>query len=180
MVFLVDFVLLLFLAFGEEKKNLQMDFIVSDQQLVIFFSVFILAVVGIFVYIARDAILRKKTSYDSKDYESKKDKTYEKYHSDWQDDYEEFGKRSYIKGEEEFRDDQNDGEIPDYYSILGVSNTDSQETIKKRFRKLVKELHPDKTKEPEAEKKMAQINRAYEVLSDSELRKKYDQYRGKS
>lgn len=163
-------------VFAENKKNLQMDLVVSDQQLIMLFTIFILAIIGIFIYIARDAILRKKTSYDTKDFESKKDKSYEKYHSDWQDDYEEFGKRSHVKGEEYFKEALEDASLPDYYSILGISKAESQDGIKKRFRELVKEMHPDRTKDPESEKKMAQINRAYEVLSDSKLREKYDKY----
>jgi len=65
----------------------------------------------------------------------------------------------------------------DYYKILGVSRTAPEQEIKKAYRKLAQEWHPDKYKgedKEKAEKKMAQINLAYEVLSDEELRKKYD------
>lgn len=174
---ILEFFMVTFPAYAEGQKNLQMDLVVSDQQMIMLFAIFIIAVAAIFIYIARDAILRKKTSYDTKDYESKKDKLYEKYHSDWQDDYEEFGKRSRIKGDEELREMANNSNLPDFYQILGVEKTDSQEAIKKRFRQLVKESHPDRTKDPESEKKMAEINRAYEVLSDEKLRAKYDKYR---
>lgn len=67
----------------------------------------------------------------------------------------------------------------DYYKVLGVSRDADEATIKKAYRKATKEYHPDKahakgiTKE-DAEKKMAAVNEAYEVLSDSELRQRFD------
>lgn len=67
----------------------------------------------------------------------------------------------------------------DYYKVLGVSRDADERTIKRAYRNLVKLHHPDKsmsqgvTKE-EAEKKMASINEAYEVLSDPELKTRYD------
>lgn len=67
----------------------------------------------------------------------------------------------------------------DYYKVLGVSRDADENTIKKAYRKMTKEHHPDKavakgsTKE-EAEKKMAAINEAYEVLSDPELKARFD------
>ena len=65
----------------------------------------------------------------------------------------------------------------DYYKILGVSKTASEEDIKKAYRKLARKLHPDlNPKDKEAHKKFQQINEANEVLSDPEKRKKYDQY----
>ena len=72
---------------------------ISDEEKIILFSGFSIAVIGIFVFLARDIILRKKTSYDKQQHESKKDRTYEKYHSDWGDDYEEVGKRGNSKQE---------------------------------------------------------------------------------
>ena len=69
------------------EKKLQMELIVTDEQRIILFASFAIAVIGLFVYLARDIILRKKTSYDSTEFDSKNDKTYEKYHSDWSDDY---------------------------------------------------------------------------------------------
>ena len=62
----------------------------------------------------------------------------------------------------------------DYYDILGVARTASQEEIQKAFRKLARKYHPDVSKEPGAEEKFKQINEAYEVLKDPEKRKKYD------
>ena len=60
----------------------------------------------------------------------------------------------------------------DYYKVLGVKRTDSLATIKKAYRKMARENHPDKGGSQE---KMAQINEAWGVLGDEELRKRYDQ-----
>ncbi|MEK7158592.1 MAG: molecular chaperone DnaJ [Patescibacteria group bacterium] len=62
----------------------------------------------------------------------------------------------------------------DYYSILEVSRDASAEEIKKAFRKKAHELHPDKQGGDEA--KFKEVNAAYQVLSDSEKRKQYDQF----
>ena len=65
----------------------------------------------------------------------------------------------------------------DYYSILGIPKTASEEDIKKAYRKLARKHHPDlNPNDAEANKKFQQINEANEVLSDPEKRKKYDQY----
>lgn len=67
----------------------------------------------------------------------------------------------------------------DYYKVLNVPNDADDRTIKRQYRSLTKKFHPDKsaaqgvTKE-QAEKKMAAINEAYEVLSDPELRARFD------
>ncbi|MFO7923751.1 MAG: J domain-containing protein [Bacteroidales bacterium] len=63
----------------------------------------------------------------------------------------------------------------DYYSILGVSKNASQDDIKKAYRKLAVKYHPDKNKgDKKAEDKFKEISEAYEVLKDTEKRKKYD------
>ena len=64
----------------------------------------------------------------------------------------------------------------DYYEILGVGKNATGEEIKKAFRKLALEFHPDRNKSKGAEDKFKEINEAYQVLSDSEKRKSYDQF----
>lgn len=67
----------------------------------------------------------------------------------------------------------------DYYKVLGVSKDADEATIKKAYRKATKEFHPDKAmakgvSKDDAERKMASINEAYEVLSDPELKARFD------
>lgn len=65
----------------------------------------------------------------------------------------------------------------DYYEILGVSKSASADDIKKAYRKLAKQHHPDANQDdPKAQAKFAEITEAYDVLSDSEKRAKYDQF----
>src|SRR5690554_5029929 len=64
----------------------------------------------------------------------------------------------------------------DYYSILGVDRNATKEEIKKAFRKLAMQYHPDKNPSPEASEKFKLINQAYSVLSDDKKRASYDQY----
>lgn len=65
----------------------------------------------------------------------------------------------------------------DYYKVLGVDKSASQNDIKKAFRKLARKYHPDlNPNDPSAKDKFQEINEANEVLSDPEKRKKYDEY----
>lgn len=64
----------------------------------------------------------------------------------------------------------------DYYEVLGVNKSSTQSEIKKAYRKLAMKYHPDKNKEHDAEDKFKEINEAYEVLSDEQKRKQYDQF----
>lgn len=64
----------------------------------------------------------------------------------------------------------------DYYEVLRVSREASETEIKKAFRGLARELHPDVNKEPDAEERFKEAAEAYEVLSDAERRRTYDAY----
>jgi curved DNA-binding protein len=63
----------------------------------------------------------------------------------------------------------------DYYKTLGVAKDAGADEIKKAFRKLARKYHPDVSKEADAQQRMAEVNEAYNVLSDPEKRKAYDE-----
>ena len=64
----------------------------------------------------------------------------------------------------------------DYYEILGIPRRASEAEIKKAFRRLARELHPDVSEAPDAEERFRQVAEAYEVLSKRETRELYDRY----
>ncbi|KJH70021.1 molecular chaperone DnaJ [Aliterella atlantica] len=64
----------------------------------------------------------------------------------------------------------------DYYEILGVSRNADKEEIKSSYRRLARKYHPDVNKEAGAEDRFKEINRAYEVLSEPEMRDRYDRF----
>ena len=64
----------------------------------------------------------------------------------------------------------------DYYEVLGISRNNTEEEIRKAFRKKALEYHPDRNKSPDAETKFKEINEAYQVLSDPTKRAQYNQF----
>ena len=64
----------------------------------------------------------------------------------------------------------------DYYEALGVSKSASKDEIKKAYRKLAKEFHPDKNKDKGAEERFKEVQEAYDNLADPQKRQAYDQY----
>jgi len=152
----------------------------SESDQITIFAIAAIIIIGVLVFLARGSFTRKKTEYDVGEWESKKNRDYEKYHSEWMSDEVNFERTGKDKlSDEEFRESLLNENLPDYYAILQVSKDASQDEIKKQFRLLAKKWHPDKKQSNDAEEKMAQINMAYEVLSDHKRRKMYDQHLAK-
>ena len=149
----------------------------SESDQITIFAIAAIIIIGVLVFLARGSFTRKKTEYDVGEWESKKNRDYEKYHSEWMSDEISFERTGKDKlSDEEFRESLLNENLPDYYAILQISKNASQNEIKKQFRLLAKKWHPDKKQSNDAEEKMAQINMAYEVLSDHKRRKMYDQH----
>jgi len=156
---------------GNSANNL------SESDQITIFAIAAIIIIGVLVFLARGSFTRKKTEYDAGEWESKKNRDYEKYHSEWMSDEISFERTGKDKlSDEEFRESLLNENLPDYYAILQISKNASQNEIKKQFRILAKKWHPDKKQSNDAEEKMAQINMAYEVLSDHKRRKMYDQH----
>ncbi|MDP3064201.1 MAG: molecular chaperone DnaJ [Chloroflexota bacterium] len=64
----------------------------------------------------------------------------------------------------------------DYYAVLSVSRQAGEEEIRKAFRKLAMEYHPDRNKNPDAAERFKEVNEAYQVLTDPEKRARYDRF----
>ena len=150
------------------------EYYISQEDLILTFTIASVTVVLIFVYLARNIILRKKTKYDEVDLASKKDRDYEKYHSDWAQEEMSDSRKSTIDANE-LRDMHNNKSLPNYYQLLDLPDNASTIDIKNQYRKLAKQYHPDRNKNS-SEEKMADINKAYEVLSDKKLKTEYDKF----
>jgi len=152
------------------------EFYVSESDLYFTFSAAIIIIIGIFIFLARGTIFRRRSDYEKQEFESQKDRDYEKYHSDWSTE-EVFGDKAKNEHEsrKEFAELFKEKSLPNYYEILGVNVESNKDEIKNMYRKLAKEWHPDKRKE-NSEQKMAEINEAYETLSDEKLRREYDKF----
>ena len=149
----------------------------SESDQIIIFGFIGIIIVSVLIYLARHSIVKKKTDYDVGEWASKKNRDYEKYHSEWMSDEISFERKGKNKlSDEEFSKSLLNENLPDYYAILQVEKNTNQGEIKKQFRLLAKKWHPDKKQSSDAEEKMSQINMAYEVLSNPKRRKIYDQY----
>ena len=158
------------------KVDGAMENLSESDQMVIFASAAAI-IIAVLIFLARGSIFRKQTTYDTGEWESKKNRDYEKYHSEWMSDEISFERKGKSKlSDEDFRKSLLSENLPDYYATLQIQKTASQSEIKNQFRKLAKKWHPDRKQSSDAEEKMAKINMAYEVLSNPKRRKMFDQY----
>ena len=158
------------------KVDGALESLTESDQIIVFASAAAI-IISVLIFLARGSIFRKKNEYDTGEWESKKNRDYEKYHSEWMSDEISFERKGKNKlSDEDFRKSLLSKNIPDYYAILQIQKTASQNEIKSQFRSLAKKWHPDRKQSDDAEKKMTQINMAYEVLSNIKRRKMYDQH----
>jgi len=158
------------------KVDSTIESLTESEQMIVF-AIAAAIIISVLIFLARGSIFRKKNEYDTGEWESKKNRDYEKYHSEWMSDEISFERKGKNKlSDEDFRKSLLSKNLPDYYAILQIQKTASQDEIKSQFRSLAKKWHPDRKQSDDAEKKMAQINMAYEVLSNTKRRKMYDQH----
>ena len=133
------------------KVKSEIDSLAESDQLIVFASGAII-IISVLIFLARHSIFKKKTEYDSGDWASKKNRDYEKYHSEWMSDEISFERKGKNKlSDEEFRKSLSNENLPDYYAILRVQKNASQDEIKRQFRLLAKKWHPDKKQSDDAE-----------------------------
>ncbi len=109
-------------------------------------------------------ILGKERGWDEIDFENWK--------GDWDDVRETWSRIRH----QNYSKKQSQGDSNDFYEILGISRDYSIKEIKIHYRKLMLKFHPDRNNSNGAEEKCKKINEAYEILSDPEKKKNYDQY----
>ena len=158
------------------KVSSEINSLTVSGQVILFVSAAVI-IISVLIFLSRHSIFKKKTEYDTGNWASKKNRDYEKYHSEWMSDEISFERKGKNKlSDEEFSKSLLNKNLLDYYAILQVEKNANQGEIKKQFRLLAKKWHPDKKQSSDAEEKMSQINMAYEVLSDPKRRKIYDQH----
>jgi len=152
----------------------------TESEQMIVFAIAATIIISVLIFLARGSIFRKKNEYDTGEWGSKKNRDFEKYLSEWMRDEISFERKGKNKlSDEDFRKSLLSKDIPDYYAILQIQKTASQNEIKNQFRSLAKKWHPDRKQCDDAEKKMAKINMAYDVLSNTKRSKMYDQHPSK-
>ena len=158
------------------KVSSEINSLTVSGQVILFVSAAVI-IISVLIFLSRHSIFKKKTEYDTGNWASKKNRDYEKYHSEWMSDEISFERKGKNKlSDEEFSKSLLNKNLLDYYAILQVEKNANQGEIKKQFRLLAKKWHPDKKQSSDAEEKMSQINMAYEVLSNPKRRKIYDQH----
>ena len=99
--------------------------VLQTQDLVIIFGLFCISIIILVLYISRDVILRRKSRYDASKMDSQKNRDYEKYHSEWGD---EWGWREDKQKKDRYKISKDD----EYYNILGVKKNATMSEIKSK------------------------------------------------